>query len=359
VPANGLSLRVASREHPALSPDDSPYGIGCQRESSVVSDRYSRQTILPEVGVAGQTLLSNAAVLVVGAGGLGSAVLQYLAAAGVGRLLIVDHDRVEESNLHRQPIYRMTDVGHLKAGAAREALVNGNPGVQIEPICERLTPTNAPRLIAAADLVVDAADSFAATYVLSDECHRVNKALVSASVLGLSGYVGAFCGGAPTYRAVFPEMPRQAGSCAQSGVLGTAVGVMGTLQAHIVLSLLLRLQPSALGQLVTVDFKTLRFGGFSFTGAPEPSGTALHFISADQIAGSDIVIDLRSLTEAPASPFATAMRIDVDTLERTGTYFPPEPRVVLCCRTGVRAWRAARVLQGRGHTNVALIAFGE
>jgi molybdopterin/thiamine biosynthesis adenylyltransferase len=231
---------------------------GSNGEQSIVSDhpvlRYSRQTILPEVGETGQARLRDACVLVVGAGGLGSAVLQYLCAAGVGALVIVDPDRVEESNLHRQPIYRMEDLGLLKAQAAREALLSLNPQVRIEAVCERLTPSNVAHLVAAADLVVDAADSFAATYVASDECHRAGKILVTASVLGLSGYVGAFCGGAPSYRAVFPEMPRQAGSCAQSGVLGTAVGVMGTLQAHTVLALLLDLKPSILGQLVTVIF---------------------------------------------------------------------------------------------------------
>jgi molybdopterin/thiamine biosynthesis adenylyltransferase/rhodanese-related sulfurtransferase len=327
-----------------------------------MSDRYSRQTILPEVGEAGQARLRDACVLVVGAGGLGSAVLQYLCAAGLGALVIADPDRVEESNLHRQPIYRMEDVGLLKAQAAREALLRLNPEVRIEAVCERLTPSNVAHMVAAADLVVDAADSFAVTYVVSDACHRANKVLVSASVLGLSGYIGAFCGGAPSYRAVFPEMPRQAGSCAQSGVLGTAVGVIGTLQAHTVLTLLLGLQPSALGQLITVDFRTLRFGGFSFAAAHEPSEGALPFIAADQVAESDIVIDLRSLAEAPTSAFATAIRMDVAALERaeaeTETRFPPGSRVVLCCRTGVRAWRAARVLQSRGHMNVALIALG-
>jgi molybdopterin/thiamine biosynthesis adenylyltransferase/rhodanese-related sulfurtransferase len=324
--------------------------------------RYGRQTILPDVGEAGQARLRDACVLVVGAGGLGSAVLQYLCAAGVGALVIVDPDHVEESNLHRQPIYRMEDIGLLKAKAAREALLSLNPHVRIEAVCERLTPSNAARLVGAADLVVDAADSFAATYVVSDECHRTGKILVSASVLGLSGYVGAFCGGAPSYRAVFPEMPRQAGSCAQSGVLGTAVGVVGTLQAHTVLALLLGLQPSALGRLITVDFRTMRFGGFSFTAAHEPDEGALPFISADQVAESDIVVDLRGLAEAPTPAFATAIRMDVAALEQaeaeSETRFPPGSRVVLCCRSGVRAWRAARALQSRGHTNVALIALG-
>jgi molybdopterin/thiamine biosynthesis adenylyltransferase/rhodanese-related sulfurtransferase len=328
-------------------------------ESRDMSERYSRQTILPEVGAVGQARLREARVLVVGAGGLGCAVLQYLGAAGVGNLVIVDHDRVEESNLHRQPVYRMSEVGLLKAPVARAALLATNPGLQIEAVGERLTPANAAHLVATADLVVDAADSFAVTYVLSDESRRVNKALVSASVLGLTGYVGGFCGGAPSYRAVFPEMPRQAGSCAQSGVLGTAVGVMGTLQAHMVLALLLDLQPTVLGKLVTMDFRTLRSGGFSFAAAQEPSGAELPFISAAQVTNTDIVIDLRSRSEAPVSPFAAALRIDVDAVEGAETRLPREPRIVLCCRTGVRAWRAARALQARGHENVALIALGD
>jgi molybdopterin/thiamine biosynthesis adenylyltransferase/rhodanese-related sulfurtransferase len=328
--------------------------------TSQAPDRYSRQTILPEVGAAGQARLRDASVLVIGAGGLGSAVLQYLCAAGIGRLIIVDHDRVEESNLHRQPIYRMSDVGSFKAQAAREALLGANPEVRIEALCERLTPANVQRLVTGVDVVVDAADSFAVTYVVSDECLRVKTPLISASVLGLSGYVGAFCGGAPSYRAVFPEMPRQAGSCATAGVLGTAVGVMGALEAHMVLSLLIDLQPGVLGQLVTVDFRTMRFGGFSFVGAGEPAGAAIPFIAADQVDNTDLVIDLRTLTEAPVSPIPAALRIEVDAVEGSaGERLPQAPRVVLCCRTGVRAWRAARALQRRGHTNVALIAFGD
>jgi molybdopterin/thiamine biosynthesis adenylyltransferase/rhodanese-related sulfurtransferase len=336
----------------------------CERGSAGMSgdatERYSRQTILPEVGAEGQARLRAASVLVIGAGGLGSAVLQYLCAAGIGRLIIVDHDRVEESNLHRQPVYRMSDVGFLKAQAARDALLSANPEVRIETICERLTPANVQRLVAGVDVVVDAADSFAVTYVVSDECLRVKTPLISASVLGLSGYVGAFCGGAPSYRAVFPEMPRQAGSCSTAGVLGTAVGVMGTLEAHMVLSLLLDLQPGVLGQLVTVDFRTMRFGGFSFVGADEPAGATIPFIAADQVDNTDLVIDLRTLTEAPVSPIAAALRIEVDAVEGiAGERLPRAPRVVLCCRTGVRAWRAARALQRQGHTNVALIAFGD
>jgi molybdopterin/thiamine biosynthesis adenylyltransferase/rhodanese-related sulfurtransferase len=323
-----------------------------------MSDRYSRQTILPEVGPDGQGRLRDARVLVVGAGGLGCAVLQYLGAAGVGTLVIIDHDSVEESNLHRQPVYRMSELGSPKAVAARSALLATNPEIRVESIVARLTSINAPALVADADLVIDAADNFAVTYVLSDECRRAGKMLICASVLGLTGYVGSFCGSAPSYRAVFPEMPRQAGSCAQSGVLGTAVGVMGTLQAHMAVALLLDLQPTVLGQLVTIDFRTLRFGGFSFAAAEEPSGVVFAFIAAPQVADTDVVIDLRSQAEAPSSAFPGALRLDVDTLEKTAVPLPCGPRIVLCCRTGVRAWRAARALRARGHENVALVALG-
>lgn len=323
-----------------------------------MSERYGRQTILPEVGELGQARLARASVTVVGAGGLGCAVLPYLAAAGVGRLDIVDHDRVEESNLHRQPLYRMSELGQPKALAARAALLALNPAVRVEAHSERLTPGNAAALIASSDVVIDAADSFAVTYVLSDACQSASRPLVSASVLGLAGYVGAFCGGAPSYRAVFPELPPSAGSCAEAGVLGTAVGVIGTLQAHITLALLLRWQPSVLGRLIHIDFRSLHLGGFSFIDAREASALSLAFIAPAEVGASDIVIDLRGLDEAPQSPFPAALRVGVEALERAEHRFPPEPRIVLCCRSGVRAWRAARALESQGHRNLALIALG-
>jgi sulfur-carrier protein adenylyltransferase/sulfurtransferase len=321
-------------------------------------DRYSRQTILPELGAAGQARLGAASVLVVGAGGLGCAVLQYLTAAGVGRLGIVDHDVVEESNLHRQPLYRMSDLGSAKVAAARSALLAMNPEIRIEAIDAHLSAANASQLAAPADLVVDAADSFAVTYVLSDVCQSLGRPLVSASVLGLTGYVGVFCAGAPSYRALFPEMPRAAGSCAQSGVLGTAVGVMGALQAHLTLAQLLDWQPPVAGRLVSVDFRTLHVGGFSFAAAAEPTQPPLAFIAPGQVDPADVVIDLRTREEAPQSPFPEALRFSVEALETRALNVPPAARIVLCCRSGVRAWRAARALQAQGHTNVALIALG-
>lgn len=322
------------------------------------ADRYSRQVLLAEVGRAGQQRIESSSVLVVGAGGLGCAVLPYLCAAGVGRLIIVDDDRVEESNLHRQPLYRMADLGQRKAEAARTALAALNPVAHIEAVCVRLTPANASSLVAAADVVVDAADNFAVTYILNDECVRLGKPLVSASVIGLSGYVGAFCGHAPDYRAVFPDLPAQAGNCATTGVLGTAVGVVGTLQSQVVVSLLLDLQPNVAGRLITVDFKTLRFSGFSFLSARN-DGRGFRFIARADVTPDDVTVELRGLQEAPTPAFATSLRLDVEHIEGVRPRVTPQTRVVLCCRTGLRAWRAASRLRAAGHENVALLATGD
>jgi molybdopterin/thiamine biosynthesis adenylyltransferase/rhodanese-related sulfurtransferase len=320
------------------------------------ANRYARQLALPEVGPDGQRRLERATVLVVGAGGLGCAVLPYLCAAGVGRLIVVDHDVVDESNLHRQPLYRMDDVGQRKAEVAWATLASLNPYVAVKAVCERLTLANAPALVDAADVIVDAADSFAVTYILSDECARSSKPLVSASVIGLSGYAGVFCGNAPSYRAVFPDLPAQAGTCATNGVLGTAVGVMGTLQAQMVLSLLLDLQPSVAGRMTTVDFRTLRFSGFSFLSARE-EGEGFRFLARTDVTSSDVTVELRDEQEAPVPAFESSVRLAPDDI--ASLQVEQGVRVVLCCRTGLRAWRAAARLRAAGHHNVALFAAGE
>jgi molybdopterin/thiamine biosynthesis adenylyltransferase/rhodanese-related sulfurtransferase len=322
-----------------------------------MTDRYARQTILGEVGPQGQARLAQASVLVVGAGGLGCPVLHYLAGAGIGRLVVIDHDIVEESNLHRQPLYRMSDLGKPKAETACAALAGFNPDVAVEAVVERLTPQNVERLAARADVIVDAADSYAVTYMLSDACAAIGKPLVSASVIGLTGYVGAFCGGGPSYRAVFPDVSIDGATCATVGVLGTAVAVLGSLQAHLVLSLILGIEPTVLGRVVTFDARKLAFGGFGFAGSPEPEASA-PFISADMVGGDDIVVDLRGLDEAPVSPFAGAHRLDVEHVTEIATQPLPPHRIVLCCRSGQRALMAADLLRERGISNLALVALG-
>ncbi|MBY0323532.1 MAG: HesA/MoeB/ThiF family protein [Reyranella sp.] len=321
-----------------------------------MSDRYARQMVLPEVGAEGQARLAAASVLVVGAGGLGCPVLQYLTGAGVGRLTIVDHDTVEETNLHRQPLYAMADIGKSKAETAAAVLKRFNPAIEATPVVARLAPQNAATLVAGADLVIDAADSFAVSYILSDACHAAAKPLVSASVIGMTGYAGAFCGGGPSYRAVFPDVSVDGGTCASVGVLGTAVAVLGSLQAHLALHLLLGLEPSVLGRVVTFDARRLAFGGFGFAGTPEPD-RYVPFIAPEAVLASDLVVDLRGPDEAP-EPFAGGRRLSVDAIENLLTQPPPSVRIVLCCRSGQRALAAADRLRERGAVDLALVALG-
>ncbi|MEW2913248.1 HesA/MoeB/ThiF family protein [Leisingera sp. JC11] len=318
--------------------------------------RYARQTILPEVGAEGQARLARAHVLVVGAGGLGCPVLQYLGGAGVGRITVMDGDVVEESNLHRQVLYSTADIGLPKAEAARQHLLAANPGLQVTARVLRLNAANAERMVAEADLVVDAADSFAVSYILSDECLRQGNVLISASALGQSGYAGGFCGGAPSLRAVFPDLPAQAATCATAGVMGPVVGLVGALQAQLALKALLDHQPSPLGQLFVFRLGELQMSSFRFDEAEEPED-ALPFIAASHITAQDTVIELRGAAEAPQLPAPQARRVARADLAAAG--LPREGRIVLCCRSGLRAWGAAQDLRQAGYGNLALLAAGD
>jgi len=317
--------------------------------------RYARQTILPEVGAAGQARIAAAHVLVVGAGGLGVPVVQYLAGAGIGRLTVVDPDRVELSNLHRQPIYGPFP-GQPKATAAAAFVRALNPDVQIVPRVEWLTPATAPDLVAAADLVLDCADSFAVSYTLSDTCLNLGKPLISASVLGLAGYVGGFCGGAPSLRAVFPDLPDTQATCASAGVLGPVVGMFGLLQAQMALSLLIGLAPAPLGQLVRYDMAGARTASFRFDSAPEPEGPSHRFIAKSDLRATDLVIELRDSGEAPVPITPAALRLPIEQIGPHGPRPAPGQRAVFVCQSGLRAWRAADRLRPHWPGEIALLA---
>lgn len=315
--------------------------------------RYARQEILPEVGAEGQARLAAARVLVVGAGGLGSALLPLVAGAGVGRLQIVDPDRVEETNLHRQTLYRMADLGLPKAEVAARGLAALNPDCAAQAIVARLDPALARDLIADADVVVDAADAFAVTYALSDLCLAAGVPLISASVLGRAGYAGGFCGGAPSYRAVFPDLPERLQTCGSAGVMGPAVAMLGALQAQMVLAVLLGHAPSPLGCLVQADLAQWRLSRFRFDAAAEPAQPGPEVLAASQLRPGDLVVELRSPAEAPVAAHPRALRLPAEQVQPA-----PGQRVVFACATGLRAWRAARALQARCGASVAILAAG-
>lgn len=318
-------------------------------------NRYARQIRLPEVGIAGQARLAAAQVLVVGAGGLGVPVVQYLVGAGLGRITLIDPDRVEETNLHRQPIYGPF-LGTPKAEAAAAVARALNPATEVVPLCGWLDPATAPGLVGAADLVLDCADSFAASYTLSDCCLAAGRPLISASALGLAGYVGGFCGGAPSLRALFPDLPETLATCASAGVLGPVVGMLGALQAQMALAVLLRLSPSPLGLFLRHDLHRFHSTAFRFDTAPEPDSSPHRFIAPQQLRESDFLIELRDVDEAPRPVAAFARRQRVEEFGPDGPRPAPGQRAVFACRTGLRAWRAADRLRPHWPGEIALLA---
>ena len=319
--------------------------------------RYARQIAVPGVGDAGQDRLKAARLLVVGAGGLAAPVLQYLAGAGVGYIRLVDPDHVELSNLHRQTIFRQGDLGQPKAVAAAKAMRALNPDCRIEAIEAALGPENAADFCADVTLVVDCADSFAASYILSDHCKAANLPLISASVTQTEGYAGGFCGGAPSLRAIFPDLPQSMGNCAEDGVLGPVVGLLGSLQAHMVMAVLMGLMPSPLGQMVTCDAGAMRFGGFRFDGAPEPEWQP-EFIAPDAMQDADFIVDLRDVDEAPLI-CESALRLPVAAFGPDGPQPNTGQRAVMVCRSGLRSWQAAERLREVWEGQIVLVAAGD
>ena len=224
--------------------------------------RYSRHLLLPEVGLEGQKRLKAAKVLVVGLGGLGSPLAMYLAAAGVGRLGLVDFDRVDASNLQRQLLYGTADIGRPKIEAAQRRLADINPAIRLDAHPHRLTADNALDIVADYDVVVDGTDNFATRYLVNDVCVLAGKPNVHGSIFRFEGQVSVFDPpNGPCYRCIYPEPPPPGltPSCAEAGVLGILPGVIGVLQATEVVKILLGIGDSLSGRLVLFDALAMRF----------------------------------------------------------------------------------------------------
>ncbi|MFQ3172297.1 MAG: molybdopterin/thiamine biosynthesis adenylyltransferase [Oleispira sp.] len=331
-------------------------------------NRYARQQCLPEIGEQGQQVFGKAKILVVGAGGLGCGVLPYLVGAGIGHIVLIDSDVVSLSNLHRQIIYTESDVGLSKVECSKRQMNLLNHECHVVTHYAALTPSNVAQLCDGIDLVLDCADNFAVSYILSDHCLANNLGLVSASVLGFEGYVGGFCGGKPSLRAVFPELPQRAKNCASAGVMGPVVGMIASMQAQYALNILLRLDPAPLGQLSSINLRSLKLSAFRFDDAQEPAiDKRLTFIDVSAISGDDWLLDLRNIAEIESSKVdinssltsRTVHQLNIDEFSQTKPTPLNDQTAVIVCKSGLTAWRAARMLQGYWCGDIRLIALGE
>ena len=225
--------------------------------------------ILPQWGEQGQARLQQAKVLVVGAGGLGSPCLYYLAAAGIGTLGILDHDRVDLSTLQRQILFETSDIGRPKAESAADALEDLNPDITLNTHHEKLTADNAAKLISTYDIIVDGSDNIATRFIVQDVCFAQKKTLVSAAVLGFEGQISTFKN-KPCYRCLYPEPPPEGSmpNCSENGILGAVTGVMGSLQAAEVIKEILGLETLA-GTLLRINLMTMEFRRSKITPDPE------------------------------------------------------------------------------------------
>ena len=233
--------------------------------------RHARHLSLPDVGIEGQRRLNESSVLIIGAGGLGSPAALYLAAAGVGRIGLIDNDAVELSNLQRQVIHATADVGRPKVHSAKATLKGIDPNVKVEVFHERLNPTNVLDRFKGWDLIVDGTDNLPTRYLVDDACSILGLPWVYGSVFRFEGQVSLFnFQNGPCYRDLFPEAPPAAAvpSCSEAGVLGVLPGLIGVLQATEALKVLLDMSPSLSGTLLLYDAKTMDFDKLSFESDP-------------------------------------------------------------------------------------------
>jgi adenylyltransferase/sulfurtransferase len=358
--------------------------------------RYSRHLIIPDVGMAGQKRLKNARVLCVGAGGLGSPALMYLAAAGVGTLGIVEFDTVDESNLQRQIIHGQSDVGRSKAESARDSVRDINPYVNVVLHEERLDSSNVMEIFAGYDLIVDGTDNFATRYLVNDACVLLNKPYVWGSIYRFDGQASVFWSEhGPCYRCLYPEPPPpgMVPSCAEGGVLGVLCASIGSIQVNEAIKLLAGIGEPLVGRLMIYDALEMTYRQVKVRKDPEcavcgknPTVTELidyeafcgavsdeaaeavkdSTITPTQLksrldAGEDLfVVDVREPNEYEIVSIPGAVLIPKneflmgDALQR----LPQDKQVVLHCKTGVRSAEVLAVVKAAGFADAVHLGGG-
>jgi len=355
--------------------------------------RYSRHLTLPEVGLAGQSKLKQARVLLVGAGGLGSPAALYLAAAGVGTLGIVDFDVVDRSNLQRQILHGTSDIGTAKTDSARAHLHDINPHVALEMFPERLSSANALEILKRFDLIVDGSDNFPTRYLVNDACVLLAKPMVYGAVFRFDGQVSVFSAqDGPCYRCLYaePPPPDLVPSCAEGGVLGVLPGIIGSLQALEAIKSIVGVGDSLIGRLLLFDGRRMQFRELELEkdancpvcGANPTVTSLIDYeafcgmgqggrgtgdgveISAQELRRERgrkpnlILLDVREPHEAEIARIEGSQLIPLRDLPRAIAHLPPHAEIVTLCQHGLRSLKARELLMGAGFAHVRSLAGG-
>jgi molybdopterin/thiamine biosynthesis adenylyltransferase/rhodanese-related sulfurtransferase len=334
-------------------------------------NRYSRHILLPEIGEKGQHKLKQAKVLVVGAGGLGCPVLQYLTAAGVGTIGIIDSDKVEESNLQRQILFSMEDVGKFKAEVVKEKLFKQNPHTDLTSHISYLNSSNALEVVAEYDIVIDGSDNFATRYLVNDACVMLNKVLVFGSIFKFEGQVSVFnYKGGPTYRCLYPEptVDGEIPNCAETGVLGVLPGICGTLMANEVIKVITDTGEVLSGKLLMFDALTLQFNLFNVH-LNEKNRNIKKLIEYELFCGTSQevtaeqlkhkisnkedfqLIDVREQEEYSAKNIGATL-IPLGELMNNLDKINTEKEIIVHCASGARSKKAVSLLKEKGFKRV-------
>ncbi len=348
--------------------------------------RYSRHLILPEVGLAGQKKICQTSVLCIGAGGLGSPIAMYLAAAGIGRIGIVDFDVVDFSNLQRQIIHGTEDVGRPKAESARDTIKSINPTCEVVIHNTRLSSENAMEIIAKYDIVVDGTDNFPTRYLTNDACVLLKKPNIYGSIFRFEGQASVFAPhlGGPCYRCLYPEPPPpgMVPSCAEGGVLGVLPGIVGCIQATEILKLAIGKGTSLVGRLVLFNALDMKFRELKLRRDPEcpicgdhptikelidyeqfcgiPDHLAQPKANPDEVTVQDMkkayddpklgikLLDVRDPFEYEIAKIEGVPLMPMSELPSRFTELDPNAQLYIICKTGVRSLAAVRFLKEQG-----------
>jgi adenylyltransferase/sulfurtransferase len=341
------------------------------------TSRYSRQIILPEIGDVGQYKLLKAKVLVIGAGGLGTSVLPYLAGAGVGEIGIVDDDLIEVSNLHRQVIYKTSAVGKGKTAEAKEMISELNPLVKVNVFVEKLSGKNALSLFEKYDIIVDATDNISIKYLINDACLATNKPMVYGSIFRFQGQVSVFnYQNGPTYRCLYPDENSNSANCEDAGVIGVSVGIIGMLQANEVIKMILGIGEVLSGKILVYNMLNNEQQKYDFErtsnieitkedfeqkyNSDENQIEKIKFESIlDEIENDEVLfLDVRNQDELPKIKLKNSIQIPLLNLENEIKSLNKNQVIYVFCQSGIRSKIAAELLQKNQFQNVKSISGG-